>query len=105
MRNNFLRSPCHPGGAIRSDKLPALHHDFHARLKGGSVRLSSLVDSLFESPVMLVTRVKQRFNVTYPTAKSDLEKLTALGIVERLIEMQQMTYFCRAICRVTYEEV
>ncbi|HEY4364319.1 MAG TPA: Fic family protein [Bryobacteraceae bacterium] len=89
----------------RCDKLVGLHRDFHGRLKGGSVRLSTLVDSLFESPVVLVTRVKETFRVTYHTAKADLEKLTRLGIVEPLPDMKTITYYCPAIYNVSYEEV
>jgi Fic family protein len=89
----------------RCDKLVTLHRNFHGRLKGGSVRLSALVDSLFESPVVRVTGVKEKFRVTYHTAKADLEKLVRLGIVEQLTEMKTLTYYCPAIYNVSYEDV
>jgi Fic family protein len=89
----------------RCEKLLTLHRDFRARLKGGSVRLSKLVDGLFESPVITVRQYKSRFGVTYPTARSDLNKLHALGIVEPLESMNVITYYCPAIYRVTYEDV
>lgn len=89
----------------RCDKLLALHRDFHARLKGGSVRLSRLVDSLFESPVISVNQYKKMFGVTYPTARSNLKKLEALGIVHPLERMDQITYYCRPIYTITYEDI
>jgi Fic family protein len=88
----------------RCDKLLALHRDFHARLKGGSVRLSKLVDSLFESPVISVKQYKKKFEVTYPTARSDLKKLEAVGIVQDL-QMNPISYYCAPIYHVTYEDV
>lgn len=89
----------------RCDKLLALHRDFHARLQGGSVRLSKLVDRLFSSPVITVNRYKKEFNVTYPTARSDLRKLQAIGIVEELWDMEVFTYYCPQIYTITFEDV
>jgi Fic family protein len=89
----------------RCDKLLMLHKDFHERLKGGSVRLSKLVDRLFSSPVISVNQYKRRFAVTYPTARSDLRKLEAFGIVEPLENWEQITYYCPSIYRVTYGEI
>jgi len=89
----------------RCDRLLALHRDFHARLKGGSVRLSGLVDRLFYSPVISVKQYKSMFSVTYPTARSDLKKLEALGIVQQLEKMDLITYYCTPIYRITYEDM
>ena len=89
----------------RCDKLLALHHDFHGRLKHGSVRLSKLVDRLFSSPVIAVNQYKSMFNVTYPTARSDLKKLEQLGIVQPLETMDRITYYCFPIYQITYEDV
>ncbi len=89
----------------RCDKLLALHRDFHNRLKGGSVRLSQLVDGLFWAPVITVNQYKSHFNVTYPTARSDLAKLEAMGIVQPLQGMKLITYYCPSIYGVTYDEI
>jgi Fic family protein len=89
----------------RCDKLLAVYRDFHKRLKGGSVRLSGLVDSLFESPVISVKTVKNKFGITYPTARSDLNKLAALGIVEPLSGMDLITYYCPTIYSITFEDL
>lgn len=87
----------------RCERLLKLHRDFRDRLKGGSVRLSAIVDGLFESPVLTVTQVKNTFNVTYPTARADLLKLEGLGILQPL-EMPQITYYCAPIYGVIYED-
>jgi Fic family protein len=60
---------------------------------------------LFESPVITVNRYKTMFHVTYPTARSDLKKLEALGIVRELEKTAQITYYCPTIYQVTYEEI
>ena len=89
----------------RCDKLLALHRDFHARLKGGSVRLSKLVDQLFSIPVITVNQYKSKFDVTYPTARSDLKRLEAAGIVQQLEGLNQITYYCVPIYRITYDDI
>jgi cell filamentation protein, protein adenylyltransferase len=89
----------------RCDKLLALHRDFHERLKGGSVRPSKLVDRLFSSPVVTVNQYKKAFDVTYPTARSDLRKLEAAGIVQQIAATDQITYYCIPIYRATYEDI
>ena len=88
----------------RCEKLLRLHREFHDRIKGGSVRLARLVDNLFESPVITVNQYKHRFEVTYPTARSDLKRLIAMGIVWELESTQQITYYCQPIFRVTFDE-
>lgn len=89
----------------RCDKLLELHRDFHARPKDGSVRLSRLIDMLFSNPVITVKHYKSVFGVTYPTARSDLMKLEALGIVQPLTTTDLITYYCRPIYTITYEEI
>jgi len=89
----------------RCDKLLKLHHEFHDRIKGGSVRLSKLIDSLFSSPVITVNQYKTHFGVSYPTARLDLKKLEQMGIVQQLEGMDLITYYCMPIYRITYEDI
>ncbi|HUA84116.1 MAG TPA: Fic family protein [Bryobacteraceae bacterium] len=88
----------------RCDKLLSLYRDFHRRLKGGSVRLSTLVEGLFASPVIVLKNAVERLNVTYPTAHSDLRKLESLGIVKPLERQGPIAYYCDAIFYVTFAD-
>jgi len=89
----------------RCDKLLALHKDFHGRLRVGSVRLSKAVDNLFSAPVVSVNQHKGLFKVTYPTARADLYKLEAAGIVRLLEHMDEITYYCPEIYAITFEDI
>ncbi len=89
----------------RCDKLLSLHRDFHKRLQKGSVRLSRIVDELFQSPVVSVLTVTKRFSVSHPTARTDLKKLHAMGIIDELGGMETITYYCPQIYAVTYENL
>lgn len=91
----------------RCDKLLQLYREFHDKIKairGGSVRLTGIVDSLFIRPVISLGPVRKRFNVTHPTARSDMKKLEALGIVTELTEMDLITYYCEPIYNITFED-
>jgi Fic family protein len=88
----------------RCERLISINRDFHGRLKKGSVRLSAVVDSLFDVPAVLVSHVRDKHNVTYPTAAADLRKLSELGILQPLPGVGQKAYFCKAIYDVSFEE-
>ena len=92
----------------RCDRLLALHRDFHARLaklKRGSIRLSKLIDGFFEKPVISVGHHQREGRISYPTARADLQKLEKIGILQELSGMDYITYYCREIYDITYDDV
>ena len=90
----------------RCERLHDLNHDFHQRVQSlrGSYRLSTTIDELFDVPVVRVSHLAERHRVHYNTAKSDLDKLTAVGILEPLEGMRTKTFFCPKIFDITYED-
>lgn len=46
-----------------------------------SALLAAIVDELFASPATTIARVRDRLGITYPSAKNNVEKLVALGIL------------------------
>jgi Fic family protein len=88
----------------RCERLLHLQKDFNQRLKG-SVRLSQAGENLFTAPVVTVTQYRGYFDVVCATARADLKKLEAAGIVQRLSEEKEITYYCAAIYNITYEEI
>jgi Fic family protein len=89
----------------RCDKLLKLQIEFRKSIKGGSVRLSQLIDGLFFRPVITVGQYKKRFGVTYPTARLDLKKLEQAGIIQPLEGLGRITYYCLPIYRITFEDI
>lgn len=89
----------------RCDRLLKAHHEYDERLKGGSVRLARVVESLFKTPVISVKTYRKQFGITYPTARSDLKKLHSLGIIEPLKNMNYIAYYCPTIFNSTYDDV
>lgn len=88
----------------RCDQLIDIHRRFHDVIAQarGSVRLSAIVDELFVHPVVAVTSVRDKFGVTYPTARSDLTSLERLGLVKRIPEAAQITYYAPEIFLTIY---
>jgi Fic family protein len=90
----------------RCERLLTLSKTYRDKLSsiGGSIRLSEIVDDLFDSPVAVVTHVQKKHKVTYPTARSDLKKLADAGILTPFEGTPQISYYCRDILDITYED-
>lgn len=93
--------------AARIDQLVALRQDYLGRLaKGrGSVRLTAIVESLLERPLVRVADLPARFDITYPTAASDIKRLVKAGILRELQTAGTRTYLAPDIFRIVYDEV
>jgi Fic family protein len=71
-------------------------------------RLYSVVDELFSSPVVQISQLHRRFQVSYNTAKSDVEKLVRAGILREITQITQdfgfpqKTFLATEIFNVTY---
>jgi len=72
----------------RCDQLRKLRREYHATLqksvKSGSVRLAAIIDDLFKQPIITIPAVARKYGVTYPTAKSDVDRLINAGILREL---------------------
>ncbi len=67
----------------RAKRLQDLQQEWRGRVTQArsSALLLKLVDSLFRSPVLTIPRAARLLDVTYPTAKSNVEKLVRTGIL------------------------
>jgi Fic family protein len=69
-------------------------------------RIYGIVDDLFVQPFTTASLIRQKYGVSHPTAKSDLETLAELHIVSRLqLKLRrQIAYVCDPILKITYED-
>jgi len=67
----------------RIDKLVCLRERYTSQIaeSGASARLHRIVETLFGGPVVTIPQVALLTNVTYPTAKADVDRLRKLGIL------------------------
>jgi Fic family protein len=93
----------------RCSRLLALKEDYRKRLhgRGSPGRLYQVLEDLFDRPFTTVPWTKEKFQVSYPTARADLERLVKMGILYdlQLRLRRQKAYLCQEIFQITYEDM
>ena len=70
----------------RCEELNNLRRQMHERIQDASPRTHQQIENLFEVPAVTVPRVRDGFGISYPTAKSDINRLIKAGILVHLAE-------------------
>lgn len=67
----------------RFDQLVNLKAEYNQLVAscGGSIRVPRIIDRLLHSPVVTIPRIADMFEVSYPTAKADIDTLVKCGIL------------------------
>ena len=91
----------------RCDRLRALRDEYMMRIMtvGGTVRLNQIVEDLFRSPYVQVASLAKQLNVTYPTAKADVDRLKQAGILKRLDQIATKTYVAQEVFDIAYADI
>jgi len=84
----------------------SLHH-YARRVAdvGGHVRLAQIIQGIFTSPFVRVAQLAKRLNVTYPTAKSDIDCLVQAGVLHELPNVTPKTFYAPDVFKVSYDEL
>ena len=66
--------------------LEAMRSDFRQRIseRRSSARILTIVDELFARPVTSIPKIASLLGITYPAAKSSVDRLIELGILDEL---------------------
>ncbi len=91
---------------IRCDNLMTLKEDFHKRVsERSSPRTHPMIENLFTVPVFTIPILTGQHSVTYPTAKSDVDRLVEAGIIAPLPKSTRpRTYYSPEIIQIAYRE-
>jgi len=91
----------------RCERLRKIREDFARRINevGGSVRLTQIAEDIFDSPFVRIADLPKRLNVTYPTAKADVDRLVAAGILKELENVSPKTFYAPEVFNAAYEEI
>jgi hypothetical protein len=91
----------------RCRRLLEVHEDYARRVAevGGHVRLTRIIQGIFTSPFVRVAQLAKRLDVTYPTAKSDIDRLVQAGVLHELPNVTPKTFYTPAVFKVSYDEL
>jgi Fic family protein len=87
----------------RCSKLLALRETYR-RAVGDRKRLPLIVDILFSNQFVRPSTLAQTLDVTYPTAKGDIEQLVKLAILRELPTVYPKTYYALDIYNIAFAE-
>jgi len=86
-------------------KLQLIRLDMHARTESDcSARIHSIIEGLFDSPLVRVADLARKLNVRYQTAKADVSYLVKKGILSELDDMNVKTFYAPEIFTTAYVE-
>jgi len=91
----------------RCRRLLQVRDDYARRIAdvGGHVRLTEIIQGIFTSPFVRVAQLAKRLDVTYPTAKSDIDRLVQAGILHELPNVTPKTFYAPDVFKVSYGEL
>jgi Fic family protein len=88
----------------RCEALLLLQSKFMDRLQAtkGNIRLRQIVERLFTSPIVRVVDVQKKLDVTYPTAKADIDRLVEAGILRDLETESVKTFYAPEVFAIAF---
>jgi Fic family protein len=90
----------------RCVKLRLLKDNMHQKIRAsGSARTGTIIEGLFSTPVVRVSRLRKTLNVSYPTAQSDIDRLVTAGILQPLGEIRPKSYYSPEIFTIAYSDL
>ncbi len=91
----------------RCSRLLEVRERFTAQIAevGGSTRLNQIVEDIFHSPFVRIADLPKRLGVTYPTAKSDVDRLIQADILHELPDVWPKTLYAPEVFSIAYEEL
>jgi Fic family protein len=77
----------------RCEALGGLRSAMHERVSDASPRTHQQIEELFSRPVCTVPFIRDRYDVSYPTARADIDRLIAVGILKKISDTTHPTVF------------
>lgn len=88
----------------RCHRFRELRAEFPLRVQSHSPRTHTLIESLFRNPILSITEAAETMNVTYHTAKGDIDRLLDCGILTQLGNSRPKRYYSDEIVAIAYRE-
>lgn len=81
-----------------------LRRKYHELADHAGGRTHRIIEMLFSHPIVTVTRLARNLGVSYPTAKSDIERLVAIDILHELPKTYPKAFGAGKIFNAAYRE-
>jgi len=89
----------------RCERLQTLRDEFRSRLGAdGSPRTSRIIEDLFTDPLIPMAELARKMNVSYATAKADVNALVEKKILRQLDGVYPATFYSPDIFHIAYSE-
>lgn len=89
----------------RCHRFIALRSEFHARVKAPSSRTHQLIEALFRAPLLTISWVSKEFDVSYHTARTDIERLVQAKILQELPDEYPRSFVAKEIMDAAYGQI
>jgi len=92
----------------RFDKLVSLREKYLSSVANckGSIRLHGIIEKLFKSPAVTIPQIADIFNITYPTARNDIDLLMKANIlVESRFSSRPKIFLSPEIIDIAYSDL
>lgn len=90
----------------RCNRFRSLKDEYHEIVQSQSPtpRTHAIIECLFRSPLVTIPQVGKTHNISYHTAKGDIEKLVKCGILFELEGFRPKTFYAQRIMQIAYRE-
>lgn len=91
----------------RCERLRVLREAYEQKIvdTGGSIRLNRIVKDLFVVPFVRVADLARVLDVSYPTAKADLDRLVEVGILTELPDVTPKAFGAKEVFTTAYGDI
>jgi len=90
----------------RCRRLLTLRDEYDERILStkGSARLQAIAHGLFIHPLVNPSSLARKLNVSYPTARADIDRLVKAGILTALPNTSPMTFYAPRVFKITFSD-
>jgi Fic family protein len=89
----------------RCERLARLKGEMLKRVRPGSPRTEQIIHDLFSNPVVRVSDLRKKLEISYPTAQTDVDRLVQSEILKPLGDTRPKAYYSPEIFDIAYAEI
>jgi Fic family protein len=88
----------------RCDRFQQIKIEFRDQVINASPRTYPILDGLFHEPIVTAPLLATKHHVSFPTAKSDIDRLVECGVLKEIPKTRPKAYYSPKIMTAAYGE-